>query len=331
MEEIADTCGTILAGITMRWDMPVSLVVMDYSRPAQRLFKLPSREGTIHSIFRRAMNIAIDDTMLTLLSSELPRMPNSVRLSSSRLEELLRGAQPGLKVQVGDGRMLIPACNFSLRLSEAYPWEPRPALAACHWHLETVARHTLLLARYLNNRPQPGGLMPLLGPLLLGQREPDIPLAQMALPRLLLLARASSRHDREGIEEATRGLAGLGPGLTPAGDDALAGFAAVMALLSPYISIDAAPGNFIAETIAISARTCTTALSAALIMHAARGEVAEHLGSLLLALALPAEASETVLFMADRLLAFGATSGGDTLLGTLLGLRVLEAGFDDDL
>ena len=311
--------------------MNISLVVMDYSRPTQRLFELPSREGTIHSIFSRVMNIAIDDTMLTLQSSELPRMPNSVRLSSSRLEVLLRGARPGLKVQVGDGRLLIPACNFSLCLSEVSPWEPRPALAACHWHHETVAGHTLLLARYLNKRTQPGGLMPLLGPLLLGQREPDIPLVQVALPRLLLLAQASLRHDREGIEEATRGLAGLGPGLTPAGDDALGGFAAVMALLSPYISVDAAAGNSIAETIAIVARPRTTALSAALIVHAARGEVAEHLGSLLLALALPAEASETVLLTAERLLAFGATSGGDTLLGTLLGLRVLEAGFNDDL
>ena len=328
MEETADKCGTIWQGPIKRWDMSISLIVMDYSRPAQRIFELPPREGSIHSIFRRAMNIAIDDTMLTLLSSELPRMPNSIRLSSRRLEELLRGARPGLKVQVGDGRLLIPTCNFSLRLSEAPPWEPRPALAACRWHRETVAWHTLLLARHLDSRPQPGGLMPLLGPLLLGQREPDLPLARVALPRLLLLARASSRHDREGIEEATRGLAGLGPGLTPAGDDALAGFAAVMALLSPYISVDAAPGNSIAETIAISARTRTTALSASLLAHAARGEVAEYLGSLLLALALPTEASETVLFTADCLLAFGATSGGDTLLGTLLGLRVLEAGFD---
>ena len=311
--------------------MSVSLVAMDYSRPVQRLFELPSREGTIHSIFRRVMNIAIDDTILTLQSNELPRMPNSIRLSSCMFEELLRGARPGLEIQVGDDRLLIPACNFSLRLSEASPWEPRPALAACHWHHESVAVHTLLLARYLNKRPQPGGLMPLLGPLLLGQSEPDMLLAQVALPRLLLLARASHRRDREGIEEATRGLAGLGPGLTPAGDDALAGFAAVMALLSSYFSGDAAAGNSIAETIATVARPRTTALSAALIAHAARGEVAEHLGSFLLALALPEEASESVLFTAERLLAFGATSGGDTLLGTLLGLRVLQAGFEEDL
>jgi len=52
------------------------------------------------------------------------------------------------------------------------------------------------------------------------------------------------------------------------------------------------------------------------------------LSTLFLALSLPEEASEVVLNAADRALAFGASSGGDTLLGILLGLRVLEGEID---
>jgi hypothetical protein len=150
----------------------------------------------------------------------------------------------------------------------------------------------------------------------------------MALPALRMLALASWRRDSAGVAEATCGLAGLGPGLTPSGDDALAGFAAVMTLLSPYLSADAAPRDDIAATIARVARPRTTALSAVFLAHAAQGEVAEHLGNLLLALALPAEASEAVLHAANHVLSFGANSGGDTLLGMLLALRALEGEID---
>jgi len=97
-----------------------------------------------------------------------------------------------------------------------------------------------------------------------------------------------------------------------------------MALLSPQLSVDGVSRRHIAGTIAAIARPRTTALSAVLLAHAACGEVAEHLSTLLLSLSLPAEASEVVLRAADRVLAFGASSGGDTLLGILLGLRTLE-------
>ncbi len=69
--------------------MTVSLVAMDYSRPVRPMFELPLRAGTIHSVFRRAMNIALDDTILALLSNELPRMPNSVWLPPIATKKLL--------------------------------------------------------------------------------------------------------------------------------------------------------------------------------------------------------------------------------------------------
>ena len=307
--------------------MIISLVATDYSRSVQSMFEQPTLAGSIHSVFHRALNIAIDGTMLALLSGDLPRMPNGVRLSSVMLEELLRGLGPGMEVWVGDGELLIPGCNFSLCLPEAPPWEPRPDIEGYSWQCETVAQHVHLLARYLVDRPQRGGLAALVGPLLLGQAVQEMPLVWMALPKMRLLARAAREQDMAGVEEATRGLAGLGPGLTPAGDDVLAGFAAVMAMLSARISADGTSRSHVAEVIAAVARPRTTMLSGVLLEHAARGEVAEQLGEMLLTLALPVEESGAVLCAADKLLAFGETSGGDTLLGVLLGLRVLEGEF----
>ena len=131
-----------------------------------------------------------------------------------------------------------------------------------------------------------------------------------------------------GIEEATRGLAGLGPGLTPSGDDVLGGVAAVMTLLSSQISADSISRKHIASTISAVAKPRTTKLSGVLLEFASRGEVSEQFGTLLLTLMLPPEEFETVLKAADRVLAFGASSGGDTLLGMLLGLRALEGEID---
>ncbi len=308
--------------------MCASLIAVDYSRPIQPLFDQGQRVGTIHSVFHKAVNIAFDDTMLALLSNELPRMPNSVLLPSIVADELVPNLRPGMEVRVGNEKMFIPACNFSLHLPETFAWEPRPDITAHYWHCETVAQHVRLLAYYLANQPQRVGLAPLVRPLLLGQPAQETPLLRMALPNLRLLALASWRQDTADVEDATRGLAGLGPGLTPSGDDALGGFAAVMALLSPQLSTDSASRKHIATTIAAVAKPRTTALSAVLLAHAVRGEVAEHLGTLLLTLTLPAEASEAVLNAADSVLAFGASSGGDTLLGMLLGLRALEGEID---
>jgi Protein of unknown function (DUF2877) len=308
--------------------MTVSLVAVDYSRPIQSIFLHEPRVGTVHSVFNKATNIAFDETLLALLSDELPRIPNSVRLRSVVTDELLPNLRPGMEVIIGNDRLAIPTCNFSFVLPDTSAWEPRPNVSANYWRRETVAQHTRLLTQFLAQKQHQGGLAPLVGSLFLGQQLQETPLSRMAMPKLRLLAQASWRQNIAGIEEAVRGLAGLGPGLTPSGDDVLGGFAAIMALLSPQLSADSMPRKHIASIIAAVAKLRTTILSAELLEYASRGEVAEQLGMLLLTLSYPVEASETILDAADRVLAFGASSGSDTLLGTLLGLRALEGEID---
>jgi hypothetical protein len=308
--------------------MAVSLRAVDYSRPIKPLISKQPRVGIIHSVFNKAMNITFDETLLALLSDELPRMPNSVRLHSFVTDELFPKLQPGMEVCIGNDTFVIPTCNFSFRLSDAPLWDPRPDVTAYKWNRETVAHYTNLLTQFLAKKQLKDGLAPLIGSLFLGQPLEETPLFRMAMPKLRLLAQASWQQNNAGIEEASSGLAGLGPGLTPSGDDVLGGFAAVMALLSSQLSADSLSRKHIARTIVAVAKPRTTKLSSVLLEFASRGEVSEQLGTLLLTLALPAEDSEIVLKAADRVLAFGASSGGDTLLGILLGLRALEGGFD---
>jgi hypothetical protein len=302
--------------------MTLILEALDYSRPIQPLFAQATRAGFIHSIFPKALNIVVDDSLFVLLSAELARMPNSARLPACIMEQLYAKLSPGAVVCVGDGTLSIPIRDLSMHLPDKAGWEPVPVIAAHGWRHATVTRHAHLLARHLAQRSQQDGLAPLVKPLLLHQETRETPLAKIALPLLRLLLQASQERDLANVEKAARGLAGLGPGLTPSGDDTLGGFTGVLALAGSQSGMDREANKHLVEVIANAAQPRTTLLSATLLAHAARGEMAEHVGELLMALTLPGEETATVLQAAERVLAYGACSGGDTLLGFLLGLQV---------
>ena len=306
------------------------LEALDYSRPVQPLFDQAARTASVHSIFAAALNIAVDETLFTLLSDEKPRMPNNARLPRCIMEQLYAKLSPGTQVRVGDGKLVIPVLDLSIHLPGGAGWEPVPVVAAHNWRTQAVAAHAYMLAHHLAQRAQPDGLAPLVRPLLLGEPAQETPLGRIALPLLRLLMQASREQDIVEIERAARGLAGLGPGLTPSGDDTLGGFIGVLALANAQPGADATANKHLAEVIAAAARPRTTLLSATLLAHAASGELAEQVGELLTALTLPAEASAAVLQAAGRVLAYGACSGGDTLLGLLLGLQAAGVHYSID-
>ena len=115
---------------------------------------------------------------------------------------------------------------------------------------------------------------------------------------------------------AATGLLGRGPGLTPSGDDVLAGFLVGAAAFG----LDAAA---LRQMIDILAPARTTALSAALLWHAGRGECIDELAAVagvLTSLRLrrpgpgePGQAAGAV----SRLLSVGHTSGAALALGLM--------------
>lgn len=119
--------------------------------------------------------------------------------------------------------------------------------------------------------------------------------------------RAVAHLDRDDLHGVVGALAGLGPGLTPAGDDALAGI-----LLVEHLRRGAVPAEVVA-----AARTNDVAR--AFLAWAARGQSIEPVHRFLAAAA-DRDAVGARAAMA-RLLAFGHSSGADLALGLRLGLR----------
>jgi hypothetical protein len=112
------------------------------------------------------------------------------------------------------------------------------------------------------------------------------------------------------VRQAVSGLVGLGPGLTPSGDDVLAStLVTLRALGQPHHALGAA--------VSAIAPTQTTAISAALLQHAAAGYCIPQLAAVLAAL----DSGHPLTGPVEALLGVGHRSGGDLARGVLLALR----------
>lgn len=113
-------------------------------------------------------------------------------------------------------------------------------------------------------------------------------------------------------------LLGRGAGLTPTGDDVLAG------ALVTLCALGAPAAGPLAAAVTDAAPDATTAVSAALLRHAARGECVPQLADLLEAIAVGGAdpASGALPRAAGALLAVGHCSGAGLLHGVLVALAI---------
>ena len=143
------------------------------------------------------------------------------------------------------------------------------------------------------------------------------PLASSTLPARILQAAEQNipllfsgiaESNLSVISRAAKGLAGIGPGLTPAGDDLLLGVMHGLWATRPEAAA-------LCAAIAAAAAPRTHALSAAWLTAAASGEAGEPWHALIAALA---DQNQPLLHAAAlRILPTGHTSGADALAGLL--------------
>jgi hypothetical protein len=131
---------------------------------------------------------------------------------------------------------------------------------------------------------------------------------EVACRPIVALQAGIARGDLALCRLGARGLAGLGFGLTPAGDDFLLG-----AMVAIWITWPAGEAAALAESMALASAPHTTRLSAVWLQAAARGEVAAPWHDLLDGMT--ARSRETMLSAAERILNMGYTSGADALAG----------------
>jgi hypothetical protein len=130
------------------------------------------------------------------------------------------------------------------------------------------------------------------------------------------LPEALCEQAARGQADAVRALVGLGPGLTPAGDDWLAGW-----LLAQHLAPDLTGLRNLSGLVCKMAADRTTTLSRALLACAAAGEADAAWQALLAALAEVPMTNLPIYQSTKTILSHGATSGAAMLTGFCAGVR----------
>ena len=142
------------------------------------------------------------------------------------------------------------------------------------------------------------------------RENPFTPVQINAIPPARRLCKGILTQDGEMAEEGARGLAGLGGGLTPAGDDFIMGVLLGLRTMVPSEIV-----SHHSEVILSNVISRTNALSAAWLQAAAKGEVHETWRRFLDALVTEPHAEMQVVLR--RILDVGHSSGADALAGFL--------------
>ena len=272
----------------------------------------------VHSVFRSVVNLETPGGLVTIGGFPVEPLPHGLRIRGD-IDFRAAGLRIGQQVLLDERWIRIPAGDIAIDLHGAAGWSPRLpstefSLARTRWRVRAASARSLVAAA-VRGRPGSGDG---LGDLVHHDGHTSLrPVARLAAPRLERLAAALRDADPSAASRAAESLLGLGPGLTPSGDDALVGMAAAVTAMPPPGMLDATYLRRAVDT----APARTTAVSTAFLRHAADGEFAAGLHHLIAALIGPdpTRLASTI----ERSVAFGATSGTDTLVGVLMGLDAL--------
>lgn len=257
--------------------------------------------ATVHSVFERVINLrSAGGDLFAIAAAGADDAPDTV-VAAGPLA--VAGVAPGELVHASAERLAM-ANGIELAIAGARPW--RPVLPAYPAHQERLRRHLGVVRRSLAAVWAPCTSVSPLG------RE----LAGLLAHRRQLLCAAIAAGDRDAACRHGQAMLGLGPGLTPSGDDFLAGFLVVLHL-------PGGPGETfqdLGELIVNGAERCTNAISVAMLRAAAQGRVRERVIALLRELV--AGEPHGVDGALGHVLAIGSSSGGDMAAGIVAAFDV---------
>ena len=277
---------------------------------------------TVQRVFPRAWHLHHPDGWVLTVTTAPYNGPLAIRLERPSLEDL--GVTPGMSASLRDEALAVGRIEISLAAATAWspdaPGDAPPlSFAALRRDLEALQPLTPWpplpqCGRGGERRVQraKGSRLPLSHVWERGQGGEG-------------LLHALLEIDEPALATHVRGLIGLGPGLTPAGDDILCGLLAGLHVLgsrSPGGGAWASEAAAMLGTLAGEmARERTTALSRTLLYYAACSVVVEPLLDVLRTLGAGGGVRGV-----DALLGIGHTSGSDMLSGALLAASALLEG-----
>ncbi|MDQ2806314.1 MAG: DUF2877 domain-containing protein [Chloroflexota bacterium] len=253
---------------------------------------------------------------MCIAGPDAPDGPLTLRVPYLATAQAALVGQPAAALQIAPGSLRL-ADRLHITWTAAQHWTPTypqptgspTAQAAAHATLATAIAQSA-------TQDGLGRLAPFLAELATGPLPPTLaadPLLRRAATTLAGFLVARRAADTEGATTALIRLIGLGPGLTPSGDDVVAGILATLVWTQPP-DLDVAA---LVAAIRAAAPQHTNRISARLLWHAGAGTL--YAPALALGTALLAGDSAAVAAPAQQLFALGHTSGVDLAVGLLAG------------
>ncbi len=215
-------------------------------------------------------------------------------------------------VSLGSSRIQIG--RLEVAIEEPVAWDSRPDWAALREGLSGDHEWIGLIEKRVLQKRSDESLAALIGNLDASWRGSRAPWWVNATAPIQSLLDGLAARDKQALSEAASRLAGLGPGLTPSGDDFLVGLMyAARIMLLPGEAQD------VCDTLVRASVPRTGLFPAAHLTAASIGEASGHWHALLAA-CLDGE-GRGIRAALDRLLSVGHTSGEDAVSGFVLGLQ----------
>jgi len=253
-----------------------------------------------------------DGALIAVLARQAGNVAHGIRLASGVPRDARLRA--GMRVRIDPERLSFDDASIEVTLSTARLWAPelRPGMCDQHGNSSDAA----LTVRKLLNRDAARSGSEFLAHVLRFKRTPT-PLTVRVSAILRRLGPAVRGGDCNGALNAVSQLIGLGPGLTPAGDDFIVGWLAGLTLLAK-----ARPQCEFLHAICTGVeglRFATTSVSSQHLDDASALLFSERLSDLCVAIAVGASTRRLASRVSAQL-AVGATSGADAAAGLMFAL-----------
>ncbi len=276
-------------------------------------FCTTARRAEVAAAFARSFYLRSGDLFVCVGE---PAIGNGPLTLIADMDTVPRGLHPGEPVRIAESRIVIGAATFACDRCEAWhpPGWPRPAAPGT-----LMQARKAIVRRAATEAPAEG-----LGRLLMVSSVLGDAFARLARHRLARLGSwlAECGAPAPTTADPVRDLVGLGPGLTPSGDDALIGALALLDALAPHHPNAETMRANLARAVGGLPSGLTSPLSHCFLRAAA----ARHIGECLHA-AVSACITGDIDAAIAAVRAIGHSSGWDMLAGIVTALAAVIGGF----
>jgi hypothetical protein len=293
---------------------------------AQRWLSEDRAEARVHGVYRTSFDVILDNGHLITFLDQPRRGPANIVVPG--LGALLGCLEPGQLARLSSTAVVLPESASSLDLASAQSWTGTPLLGgrgvdaeSCRIRIDTASKIAAEHGEVFGHLSSPGNQSPKKA----AAREIRSPMRSQVRAQLQTattgLCMAALAEDVDLALACVQQIIGLGPGLTPSGDDFLSGF-----LLTLHLADGAAASckewlERVSAGVSAMAPGRTTLASSTQLHLAAQGEADEVTGRAITAILW----GEPDLSASVRaLLDVGSTSGSDILAGINAAASIID-------